>query len=560
MNFLLFFLVNLFTLSFPYTLSSRSQFRVFNLFFDYINEVMAYDIDDSHITLFTRNKLGYIISLTTFETELMLNLTNLNENLTNTDNFDPVYKTLMRYPRGLFYINSIFFLFELENKMKTSHKLHSFINSDIKDFDFIDKEKILVWNDTNPINLYNFSSFGENITIDLSKNLQISQISQSQIQIISFYDELSNKTEYFILNTRNKKTRKLESDFILPFIKETIEKSIGECMSEVGFENELDIDFEIDLNYFLLTCKAQVFIFAFVSAYQQNFSINHIFYRNTVERMFIYSTNIKIIEGTSLHLMYSIYSFDAICYYLYEPYQENLKYFSNKRILCMKNSVINARIENVHYNKENNYVNIFMRNGTDGTVFFPSFHKCVLNMHTTNFICQICNSFYCPKQCERYQYPGCSFVGEVQRTFFVVLTMMIIFSIGFLCCAHICKNRENLCGLLIMCFQCFYMMTKKTLCFISVLWSIQCRRKLKYVRSYGVYWCKWGFRKFYWCKCGFRKLEDEQNCPICLENINNRPKMFFACGRHEVHADCFSHYVANNQQNNTKEGCPFRDA
>ena len=512
---------------------------------------MAYDIDDTHITLFTRNKLGYIISLTTFETELMLNLTKLNENLTNTPNLDPVYKTLLRYPQGLFSINSIFFLFELENKLKNSYKLRSFINSNITDLDFIDKDKILVWNETNPTNLYNFSSFEENLTIDLSKNLQLSQISQSPIQIISYYDELSNKTEYYLLNNLNKKTRKLESDFLLPFIKETIEKSFAGCLSEPGFETELDIDFEIDSHYFMLTCKEQVFIFAFVSAYQQNFSINHIFYRNSVERMFVYNTNLRIIEGTPLYLMYSIYSFDAICYYLYEPYQENLKYFSNKRILCMKNSVMNARIENVYFNKENNYVNIFMRNDTDGTVFFPSFHKCVLNMHTTNFICQICNSFYCPKQCERYQYPGCSFVGEVQRTFFVVLTMMIIFSIIFLCCAHICKNRENFCGLMFMVFQCFYLMMKKTLCFVSVLWSVQCRRKIKYLRSYMVYWC---------CKCGFRKLEEEQNCPICLENINSRPKMFFACGRHEVHADCFSNYVENNQENNKKEGCPFRDA
>lgn len=526
------------------SLSTHSQFRIFTLFFDFVNDITAYECDSSSISLFTKEKEGFVFSLSSFEILYHINLTTLN---TSDKNSSLSYGSSLQYPRGLFSLNSIFFLYDAEENL-----MNSFIDTEIKTLVFLDPDRLIIFpkNDSF-IKILNFSSIIQKdnssiMDIETIPNIEIIEFS-AICPIILITDSSGNS---FILHKINKKVRKLTNPLNLsfsplPFIKETIVRSLEEC------QFELNIDFELEDHYFIISCKEKLFIFAFASAMNQNFSINHIYYRNPVERMFLNSSaRLKIIEGSPFHLLYAIISSEAVCYYYYEPFLEDFKYFSNRRVLCMRNSIEEVILEDISFNQENSYVILYMRNITDQTMFFPAFHRCVLNMHATNFICQICNSFYCPKQCERYQYPGCTFVGEVQKTFFMILTMMIMISIAFLCCAHICKNRANVCGVLLALLNCLFSIFKHFFCMIRNLWNKNCIRRLKYMKSYAVYWCK----------CGWRKLEEEKNCPICLENINIRPKMFFACGRHEVHTDCFQHYAANNLENNKKEGCPFRDA
>ena len=574
----------------PNSLSTRSnQFHIFNLFFDYLEEIQAYAIDQSRISFFTKSKQALVISFNPFDFNLQLNLSTL-ATLENSNK----YRCSFKYPKGLFAIDSTYFLFEILSDKK---RLYSFIDKNIREVKFLDQEKVAIWREEgSELKIYNISNFDDNFTNEIAEGsgYKINKIRDCPVQILrifnenktinensdSFYESLedrvkvmgsndsvidnqsdilidssfiANNTDYYIFNTLNQKIRKVKNPLILRYIYETIQKSFEGCMLEPGYDEDFEIDFEIDDSYFLMSCKDEVFIFAFSSTVHGNFSINHIYYRNLIERMFIFTTSIRIIESNKVNLIYSIFSNDAVCYYIYEPYHSDFKYFSNKRILCMKNTVISAYIEDVNYNSDTKYVSIFMRNNTDDSVFVPSFHKCVLNMHvTTNFICQICNTIYCPKQCERYQYPGCSFIGEVQRTFFVAVTMLIMIAIILLFIAHICKNRENLLFSLISIFHCLYDILKKTLIFSwNIIWNKRCFRRMKYLKSYVIYWCKRGF---------FRKLEEEAGtCPICLEAINIKPKCFFACGRHEVHLECFNHYIESNNENGKKEVCPFRD-
>lgn len=516
---------------------------------------MAYDYDENYISFLTQDKIGYILSLTTFEVKYHQNLTTLNpftfSNFSNNSDKNLEYKSYLKFPYGIFSFNSLFFVFD----SKESH-MNSFIDNSIENINFLDNQKLMIFHYNNEVNLTTVNSlFSSNTSIIPSNGNDINIkdfFIECPLVVVSYNNGSENSSkEYYVLHVISKKIKKIEQDpeFLHKFIEETIENSFSSCIDEPSLN--MYIDFEIDLNYFLVSCNDQVFFFSFASAYNQSFEVNRIYYKNPLERLFMAEPHIKIIEKTHNQLFYSIFSADCACYYVYEPSRESYKYFSNKRVLCMKNSVTNSKIEGVHYNKPNSYITLIMRNTLDSTIFFPSFHRCVLNMHTNNFICQICNTFYCPKQCERYQYPGCNFVGEVQRTFFGVLTMMILMSIIFLCCAHFCKNRESLCAFFCGLIKCFYLLIEKIVVFIkNIVWNKKCFRRLKYAKSYVAYWCK----------CGWKKLEEEQTCPICLENINNRPKMFFACGRHEVHVDCFNHYIDNNLENNKKEGCPFRDA
>lgn len=531
---------------FSYAINNK---RIFCLLYDYLGNIMAYDFDENYISLINNEKMGYVLATSNFDTKYKQDLSTLDP-FASTNISSIQYKSYFKYPNGMFALNSVFYLFNI-----TKSHIGTFIDTTIDDIDFLDNENVLVFHNNKQLNFTTFTSL---INLDFAQknysalDIQIKDFFvECPIILISYFNKEAFAREYYILHVLTKKTLKIKenAEFLLKYIEETIDKSFSTCSSDSPLEFEMD--FELGWNYFLISCNDYMFIFSFASAYNQSFEINRIYYRNPIERMLINSISLKIIDEISGQLFYSIFSEDSACYYIFEHSRESFKYFINKRILCMSNSVMNAKIENIHYNKANSFITLIMKNETDSTFFFPSFHRCVLNMHTNNFVCQICNTFYCPKQCERYQYPGCNYVGEVQRTFFAVLTMMILMSIIFLCCAHICKNRESTCVLICSFFKCIFLLVIKSALLIkNCLWNKRCLRKLTNARSYLIYWFK----------CGWRKLEEEKTCPICLESINLRPKMFFACGRHEAHVDCFNHYTDTNLENNKKEGCPFRDA
>ena len=574
--------------------SSRNQFRIFSLFFDYVPEVQNFGFDSSHIAFLSKKKIVSIINLSNFEVEAQFDLSHMNFTESNNK-----FNVSLQYPRGILSHGSLFFLFEMHDRKKK--KMFSFIDNSINSIQLLQSQKSLIFTAGNETESCDFSDlfmfpdakktnflnrtrlagspieviaigiwekdyFEEskyNKTIDNSEKFgndgNVIEISKDNISLKNVHGENANNSNetaefYLFLASRNK-LRKIPEPELIAYIYETIEKAYDGCLLEPGFSIN-DLDFEMDSRFFLVSCQDQLFVFSFDSLKsgpsQQNTSINHIYYRNSIENLFFSRTSLRILHSDEKQLVYVIFSSETVCFYTFESYKEDYKYFSNRRSLCMKNSVAATKIEDVFMNDYNSFINLALRNQTDESVFFPGFHKCVLNMRTSNFVCQICNKFYCPKQCERYQYPGCNFVGEVQRTFFGILTGMVLFSIVFLCCAHVCKNRESVCELFVNIFRCFFLLIKN---------SIDCVKRIEYRRVCGRVQIIRSYLK-YWCKCGFwKKLNEEgNNCPICLEHIDNRPKTLFACGRHEAHTDCFQHYMANNRENNKTEGCPFRDA
>lgn len=585
-----------------YSLTSRNQFRIFSVFFDYINDIENFAFDSTHIALLSKQKIAFIINLSTFDVETQFNLSHMNFIGSAEDN---KFNISLQYPRGVLSRNSLFFLFEIHDSHQK--RMFSFTDTSINSIQLLLKEKGLIFTTGNETEICNFPDLFEFPFEKKTQLLNVTNLGGSPIQLIAFdkseedredltHNHMShNSTENLKNSTKNdtffevsetnitlknpkkasvnenstfsdettefhlylpsrNKLRKIPDSKLIVYIHETIEKAYDGCLSEPDFSNN-DLDFELDSRFFLISCKDQLFVFSFDSLepiQNTSISINHIYYRNTLENLFFSRTSLRIIESDENQLVYGIFSAEAVCFYTFESYKEDFKYFSNRRSLCMKNSVISTKIEDVFMNPHNGFVNLAMRNQTDESVFFPGFHKCVFNMRTSNFVCQICNTFYCPKQCERYQYPGCNFVGEVQKTFFGVLTGMMLFSIVFLCCAHVCKNRQTLCELFFNLFRCLVMIFRSVIDLVKRINFKGMFRRLSIM---------WSYVK-YWSKCGFWKSlsEEGNNCPICLEHIDIRPKTMFACGRHEAHTDCYQHYLANNRENGKSEGCPFRDA
>lgn len=547
------FLWIFFFLSFSNTLSFMSQ-PIFQLAFRNLDDIYAYSIDheNQYIVFFSQKRHLFINSLEKSSEKYEINLSMNFSNSFEIENNWSYYRISFSYPYGAIILNN------------TLLKLKCIAHSDI-----IKLFGLNYFSMKNDLILFNENMFilGINKTLTIKNFLLLNESNNifpfQKVNSTNLANENANKTnnpieiftiggDEFNLYLMNKAYAKLRHFQIDPtsiqtkVIKETLDKSSIFCKDQANTKN--DIDFELDSNFFLMTCREQIFIASFEES-EISFPIKKFFYKNFDEKLFEEDIHLQIIESFSTHLTYSIYNSGVICYYFYEMFLRNSTNSTNqpRRILCMKNTVANTSIEEIYLNKNDKYINIFMRNLTDGKIFTPSFHKCVLNMKLSNFICLICDSIYCVNRCEKYIYPGCVTFLEFQRVLFTGILTLLFLLLIIVFLSSLYKNKLALlrlfCSIFLLLFKIKYV--------FLFIWEKRknMTRSLKYVKSYLIFIFK----------CGFSKLDEEKFCPICLEILKAKPITTFACGRHEVHLECYKSYEESNLELNKKEGCPFRD-
>lgn len=543
----------IFFLSFFNTLSFMNQ-PIFQLAFRDLEDIFAYSIDyeNQYIVFFSKKRHLFINSLEKnyekYEINLAMNFSNSFEIERNWR----YYRTSFSYPYGAIILNNTLLKFKFiahTDIIKIFGLNYFSMQNDLILF----RENLFILGINKTLTIKNFLLLNETNNFIPFQKMNSTNItkenankSNNPIEIFTINEDENN---LYLMNKAYAKLRHFEinqTSIQTKIIKETIEKSNLFCKDQANTKN--DIDFDLDNNYFLMSCKEQIFIASF-EEYEASFSIKKFFYKNFDEKLFEDDIHLRIIESFPTHLTYSIYNSGVICYYFYEKFVRNSTNSTNqpRRIMCMKNIVTNTSIEEVYLNKNDKYINIFMRNLTDGNIFTPSFHKCVLNMRLSNFICLICDSIYCVNRCEKFIYPGCVTFLEFQRVLFTGILTLIFLLLAIVFLSSLYKNK----GALFRLFCGIFLLVCKLKYVFLFIWEKRknLARHLKYFKSYLIFIFK----------CGFSKLDDEKFCPICLEILKAKPITTFACGRHEVHLECYKSYEESNLELNKKEGCPFRD-